>query len=215
MDAVLFDMDGVLVASEAHWHAFEDDYVFAEATDGDPAHEEVTGMNYREIYDYLDREYGVRVDRAAFLAAYRERARETYLDLAEPMTGVQDALRTVRDRDVPTGVVSSARRRWIGWTLARFDLEPLDLAMSAEEVRAPGKPEPHVYEAAASRVDADPADCVVIEDSPNGIRSAVDAGTHCVAYRGASNADLDLSDASEVVDSPERLRARLDALLAE
>jgi beta-phosphoglucomutase-like phosphatase (HAD superfamily) len=87
--------------------------------------------------------------------------------------------------------------------------------MSAEEVRAPGKPEPHVYEAAASRVDADPADCVVIEDSPNGIRSAVDAGTHCVAYRGASNADLDLSYASEVVDSPGSLRARLDALLAE
>jgi HAD superfamily hydrolase (TIGR01509 family) len=213
VDAVLFDMDGVLIDSEPHWNAFEEAYVFGEATAGDPGHEEVTGMNYREIYDYLDDEYGVVVPREAFLARYEAHADRVYGDLADPMPGTPAVLAAVRDDGVPTGIVSSSRRRWIGRTLARLALEPLDLAMSAEEVDGPGKPAPDVYEDAARRLRRRPADCVVIEDSRNGVRAGAAAGCLTVGFRAAHNADYDLSAADAVVDGADELRALLDGLL--
>jgi HAD superfamily hydrolase (TIGR01509 family) len=211
--AVLFDMDGVLVDSEPHWNAFEEAFVFAEATAGKPTHEEVTGMNYREIYDYLDGEYGVVVPRETFLGRYEAHADRVYGDLAAPMPGTADVLATVRDAGVTTGIVSSSRRRWIGRVLARLGLEPLDLAMSAEEIPGPGKPAPDVYEDAARRLRRAPDDCVVIEDSRNGVRAGVAAGCYTVGFRAGHNADYDLSMADEVVDGADELRALLDELL--
>ncbi|MGQ4557530.1 HAD-IA family hydrolase [Halobellus sp. GM3] len=209
-DAVLFDMDGVLVDSETYWHRFEDEWVFSEAiVGGTPAHEEVTGMLFYEIYDYLDSTYGAAVSRDEFAAAYDERAQSLYGEDVALTAGMPELFADLRTDGRALAIVSSARRSWIETVRERFDLGSLDLVLSGEEIDEPGKPEPYIYERAAAKLGVDPEACVVVEDSINGIESAVRAGAFTVAFRSTHNADLDLSRADVVVDGVEELRAAL------
>jgi HAD superfamily hydrolase (TIGR01509 family) len=213
VDAVLFDMDGVLVDSERFWHAFEDEWVFAEATRGTPAREEVTGRNYREMYDYLTERYGTTVSKEEFVARYDEHAMEVvYRDGVELMDGAEELFDDLRAR-VKLAIVSSAPRAWISVVRDRFDLGPLDLVLSGEDIDEPGKPEPYIYERAARELGLAPGDCVVVEDSYNGVRAASRAGTYCVGYRTAQNPDTDLSAADEVCAGPAELRRALSRLV--
>ena len=199
--AVLFDMDGVLVDSETYWHRFEDEWVFAEAIEsGDPAHEEVTGTPYYEIYDYLEETYGTAVSKDTFTAKYEERAESLYGEQVVLTDGVPTLFDAIRDDGRKLAIVSSALRAWIDIVRERFSLDPLDLVVSAEEIDGPGKPAPDIYEHAVAELGLDPAECVVVEDSVNGIESAVRAGAFTVGFRSTHNAELDLSRADVVVD---------------
>ncbi|KAB1192954.1 HAD-IA family hydrolase [Haloferax sp. MBLA0076] len=212
MDAnvVLFDMDGVLVDSEQYWHAFEDDWVFADAIEsGDPAHEEITGMNFREIYDYLDEEYGTTVTKEEFVAAYHENAEALYGEKVVLMDGAEKLFSDLRAAGKKVAIVSSAPQDWISTVRERFALDPLDLVLSADDIDDPGKPEPHIYEHAAAELGVAPEECIVVEDSVNGIESAARSGAHTIAYRVDHNSELDLSQADQIVDGPEELRAAL------
>jgi HAD superfamily hydrolase (TIGR01509 family) len=209
-DAVLFDMDGVIVNSEDYWHAFERERLFPETVaSGDPTPDEVTGMHYREIYDVLAEAYEMAVDADEFVRRYDEAAAEIYGERVSLMAGFAALLADLRDDGRAVGIVSSSPQDWIGIVRDRFDLGPFDLVCSAEDVDAPGKPEPHIYEHAARELGLDPADCTVVEDSAHGVAAATRAGAFTVAYRRQHNAEADLSAADAEVGGPEELRAVL------
>jgi len=208
MDAVLFDMDGVIVDTEEFWREREAEVILpAAVAEGDPEQTEIRGVNYRETYDYLAERYEMAIERAAFLDLYESAAAELY-DETDLMPGFRDLLVTIRDAGVGVAIVSSSPRAWIDRVVERFDLD-VDAAVSTEDVDGPGKPAPDVYLAAAERVGADPAFCVAVEDSPNGVRAATRAGITTVAYGGDP-------EASEMADhaaaDPAALRAALGEL---
>lgn len=207
---VLFDMDGVLVDSETYWNRFESEWVFGTAvTAGSPAHAEVTGMPFREIYDYLDSEYGTTVTKSAFVGKYEERAESLYGEEVELTSGTRALFDGLRGAGRSVGIVSSSPRAWINVVRNRFDLDPLDLVVSADDIDGPGKPHPDIYEHAAAELDVAPAECIVVEDSQNGIGAAVQAEAFTVAFRSTHNAELDLSQADTVVDTFDALRSLL------
>ena len=202
---VCFDMDGVLVDSEDYWHPAERERIFPRVLDGDhPDLDEVTGMNYREIYAYLDEEYETTVDEAEFVDLYDEIADEVYGEEVELLTGAAEFVASLREDGIPVGLVSSAPPAWIDTAVERFGLE-FDLIRSAEEFDGPGKPEPGLYEAAIADLGGDPA--VVVEDSEHGVRAGAAAGARVVAYRDEHNAESDLSAADEIAEFPEKLIA--------
>lgn len=209
MDALLFDMDGVVVDSEEYWHPAEREQLLPRVLDGDlPDLDEITGMPYREIYDYLDANYETRVSKAEFVDLYDETAATVYrerVDLLDCFTEVRTA---ARDAGVPVGLVSSSPPTWMNYVLDRFDLA-FDLVLSNDEIDGPGKPEPAIYEAAADRLGVDPADCVAIEDSRNGTLAAERAEMTVIGYRVEHNAETDLSAADVVCDGNEELREEL------
>ncbi|WP_224448367.1 HAD family hydrolase [Haloprofundus salilacus] len=210
MDAVLFDMDGVIVDSEEFWHEIEDKVIFSDVVAGAPPdRDEITGMNYREIYDYLDEEYEVTVDKNEFVAIYQDAAEQIYTEKVSVMPRFDALLDTLRDRGVLVAIVSSSPQSWIAMVRERFGINPLDLVLSAEDIDGPGKPEPAIYETAAEKLSIDPQECVVVEDSTNGARSAQRAGTYVVGYRTETNADADLSPADTVAEGPTELRKEL------
>ena len=207
--AILFDMDGVIVDSEVYWHELEQRRILPEALGNDhPDPDETTGMNFREIYDYLDANYEVRVERSEFLSLYERTAREIYTQKASLMAGFRELCAELREAGVTIGVVSSSPHEWISLVTDRFDLA-FDAIVSAEDIDGPGKPEPAVYEYAAAVIEVEPSQCLVVEDSVHGTRAASRAGATVIGYRGAANADLDLPAADVVVSSPEELRAEL------
>ncbi|WP_338740423.1 HAD family phosphatase [Haloplanus salilacus] len=199
MDAVLFDMDGVIVDTEEFWREREAEVILPTAVAaGDPKQSEIRGINYRETYDYLAERYEVAMGREAFLDLYESAAAELY-ESADLMPGFRDLLAALHDRGLQVAVVSSSPPSWIERVVERFDLD-VDATVSTEDVDGPGKPEPDVYAAAAARLGVDPGDCVAVEDSPNGVRAATRAGIVTIAYGGdpeaATLADHEAADAT-------------------
>ncbi|QCW01982.1 HAD family phosphatase [Natrinema pallidum] len=208
MTAVLFDMDGVLVDSEDYWVEFQREEILpATVPDEAVAVAETSGMNFREIYDYLDDEYGAAISRAAFVQRFTGAAEEIYTERAALLDGLHDLLAELDDRGVPTALVSSSPHDWIDMVTARFDLETaFDHVISADDIDAASKPAPDIFEYAAAEIGVPAADCVVVEDSENGIEAAARAGTVVIAYRIDAHGDIDRSPADEVVASPAALR---------
>ncbi|UPW01821.1 HAD family phosphatase [Halorussus gelatinilyticus] len=211
--AVLFDMDGVIVNSERYWVETEESEILPAAVDGSPDTSETTGMNFREIYDYLEARHEMTETKDEFVDRYENAARDIYGEKVALMDGFEDLLADLRDEGRTVALVSSSPHDWIDRMLDRFDLrESFDRIISAEEIDGKSKPEPDVYEFAAKEVGVEPADCIAVEDSENGVRSAKRAGMQVVGYRNESDEELDLSEADAVAASAEELR---EILLAE
>ena len=210
--AVLFDMDGVMVDSERYWHDEQPEHIFPQTLDGEqPELSETTGMYYKEIYDYLDEEYETKISKEEFVDLFDEVAMDIYhnrVDLLDSFFEIREALAA---REVPVAIVTSSPASWHEIVIDRFDID-VDEIITAENLDADGKPAPYIYEKAAEVVGHPPEDCLVIEDSKNGIESAKRAGAVVVAYRAEHNAETDLSAADIVAEDPEELR---EAILSQ
>ena len=208
--AVLFDMDGVIVNSERYWVELEEDEILPAVVEGTVDLSETTGMNFREIYDYLDEHYETTASKDEFVERYEEAARDIYGEKVELQEGFRELLADLRDDGRTVALVSSSPHNWIDRMLDRFDLrEEFDAIISAEEIDGKSKPEPDVYEYAAEKMGVEPEEAVAVEDSENGVKSAKAAGMRAVGYRNQSGKELDLSNADAVAESPEELRAIL------
>jgi HAD superfamily hydrolase (TIGR01509 family) len=179
--AVLFDLDGVLLDSESTWDEARRAYVAAHGGAWQPdATRRMMGMSAPEWAQYLHGDLGVPDPPAVIsdgvvdlvLAAYRGR-----LPLMPSAAG------TVRElaEHWPLGLASSSNRPVIDAVLDASRLRACFAAVvSSEEVRR-GKPAPDVYLAAAAALGVAARDCVAVEDSANGIRSARAAGARTIA----------------------------------
>ena len=91
-------------------------------------------------------------------------------------------LRLAKETGCRTGLATSSSRDMTLHALRALDVErSLDLVLTREDVQNP-KPDPEVYLLAAQRFSLSPKECLVIEDSPNGVRAAVAAGMNVIAF---------------------------------
>lgn len=213
MDAICFDMDGVVVDSERHWVPLENERILPAAVESSgsdgPTASEITGMNVRDLHAYLEREYGTTVTVDELVATYDDAAVELYEERVSLLDGFDDVLATLEAAGVAVALVSSSPHRWIDRVLDRFELRDAFGAIHSGEDVAEGKPAPAIYERAVADLGVDAADAVAVEDSAHGVAAASAAGLHVVGYRTAANADADLDRADEVVAGPDALRETL------
>ena len=213
MDAVCFDMDGVLVNSEDFWVPREVDALFPRLLPDDTVDvEEITGMNYRDIYDYLAQHYDVAMDKPAFLAWYDDAAESIYGEDVTLLPGATELVADLRARGIRVALVSSSPHHWIDVVLNRFDLD-FDAVVSADAVDVPGKPNPDIYEHAATQLNVAPQSAIAVEDSGHGIEASKRAGMYVVGFKHGESDDTDRSDADYVASSPADLRGHLLAKL--
>ena len=181
IDAVVFDLDGVIVDSEQVWDEVRVDLVQAA---GLPFPAEATrammGMSSPEWSSYLVEQLGVPGTPDQANAAVVERMLERYADGPPFIPGAVDAVRRIGKR-WPIGVASSSNRELIDVVLDAAGLASLvRVAVSSEEVGR-GKPAPDVYLEAMRRLGVEPRHAAAVEDSHNGIRSAKSAGLRVIA----------------------------------
>jgi HAD superfamily hydrolase (TIGR01509 family) len=174
--AVVFDLDGVLLDSEQRWNEAKEELV--RETGGrwrDEAPTVMMGMSSPEWAAYLHDELGVPMDAGEISRDVVRRMEEGYRRALPLLPGAEEAVRALAAR-WPLGLASSSNREIIDLVLelARFG-DAFAVTVSSEEV-ARGKPQPDVYLAAASGLGVDPATCVAVEDSANGLRAARAAG---------------------------------------
>jgi HAD superfamily hydrolase (TIGR01509 family) len=181
IDAVVFDLDGVLIDSEATWSAVRREYV--ERHGGRwlaGAQRDMMGMSSPEWSRYVrDRLVVVRppamiADEVAALVAARYRERVPLIP------GAVEAVTALAAR-WPLALASSANRVLIELVLTHTELgRRFATSVSSEEV-GHGKPAPDVYLEAARRLRIEPHACVAVEDSTNGILSGLAAGLRVIA----------------------------------
>lgn len=181
LQAVVFDLDGVLLDSEQLWDAARREVAAAKGgTWRDDATDAMQGMSSPEWSRYMREQLHVALDDeqivdlvvAALLARY-----EDHLPL---VPGAADAVRRLSPQ-WPLGLASSSNRVVIERVLELSGLrDHFRVTVSSEEVPR-GKPSPDVYLAAARSLDdVLPSECVAVEDSASGIRAALGARMHVV-----------------------------------
>ncbi len=180
---MIFDLDGVLVDSEAVWDEARKE--LAEAAGGrwrDSAQREMMGMSSSEWSRYMHDEIGVPMEPEAINSAVVERMADLYREELPLLPGARQAVRSLAER-WPLGLASSSNRPIIDLVLELAGLaDCLQATVSSEEVAGGrGKPAPDVYLETARRLEIDPASCAAIEDSANGIRAARAAGMRVIA----------------------------------
>ena len=184
-DAVIFDLDGVLLDSEQRWNGVKEELV--RETGGrwrEEAPTAMMGMSSLEWSAYLRDELGVPMDAGAISREVGERMVDGYRRELPLLPGAGRAVRALAAR-WPLGLASSSNREVIDLVLELADFGRLfDVALSSEEVER-GKPAPDIYLAVARELGADPARCVAIEDSSNGLRAAAAAGMPVIAVPNA------------------------------
>ena len=206
--AVLFDMDGVLVDSEPHWKRNWQEEIFPKVLEGQPTLGDVTGRNFRESLALLHNKYGLPGGPERFETEVEAFADEMYREEATVTEGMPALFSLLRTHSLDIAIVSSSPRRWISLIVERSDLDDPDVIVSAEDIEAPGKPNPAVYEHAIDRLGVEPAACIVVEDSKHGARAANRAGATVIRYQCDHKAKPILA-ADYVTEDIAELRTRL------
>jgi HAD superfamily hydrolase (TIGR01509 family) len=203
IEAVVFDLDGVLLDTEQVWDEVRE--ALTRERGGrwhDRAQADMMGMSSTEWSRYMHEELGLPDAPGKLNRLVVERMMERYREELPVIDGAVEAVRRITDR-WPLGLASSSNRPLIDLALELMGVADMfRVTVSSEEVQR-GKPAPDVYLEAARRLGVSPERVAAIEDSANGIRSARAGGMRVIAIPNPHYPPPDdaLAQADVVVES--------------
>lgn len=211
IEAVIFDMDGVLIDSEpVHFEAtralladYGVDYV------PEPG-ENFYGCTDREVFRALRARYALESSEEALAVTWVGQVVKRLAGPLVPMAGVPAVLDELRRSGLRLALASSSAPAIIAATLAGLGVsDAFECTVSGHEVGR-GKPAPDIFLETARRLGLDRAACLVVEDSQNGVSAAVAAGIRCVAVPCPSTVAQDFSSAAGRLDDLTQLPGWID-----
>jgi HAD superfamily hydrolase (TIGR01509 family) len=181
IEAVIFDLDGVLLDSEQVWDEAREQ--LAKERGGrwhENAQRDMMGMSSLEWSRYMHDVIGLPEPPEEISREVVERMAKLYREHLPVVPGAREAVERLAAR-WPLGLASSSNRELIDLALELLGVQHLFKATVSSEEVARGKPAPDVYLEAARRLGVEPTHAAAIEDSENGIRAAKAAGMRVIA----------------------------------
>ncbi|MFC2124162.1 HAD family hydrolase [Bacteroidota bacterium] len=200
---VIFDLDGVIVNSEPVHQRLESKMfreLNLEITEKD--RKSLVGMSAVDMWKYIRKAYDIDIDPKELLL----HARKKYwyilenTDEVKLIPGVRDFIKSLKNHGLNLLVASSASSVTVNKVLDIFDLQMWFSGMVGGDEVINSKPDPEIFLKAASLIEANPLECLVIEDSTNGILAAKEAGMKSIGLQNHDTVHQDLSEADWVVD---------------
>ncbi len=195
-------MDGVIVDTEpVHHYAYHQHFKQLNIEVTSEMYTSFTGNSTRNIFQKLKTHFDLQEDVEDLILRKRHLFNEAF-DLKEDLyliEGVEDLIKDLHTNGIKLIVASSASNVTINRVFTRFNLHQYFTHIVSGEDFPKSKPHPAIFLHAASLSIAPKENCIVIEDSTNGIQAAVSAGIFCVGYDSFHSKDQDLSKANVVI----------------
>jgi len=204
IQTVIFDMDGVIIDSEPVYFKI-DKQMFEELNIAVSFEEHCSyvGTSSQNMWNTIIMKHGI-ADQAEELikkeySLYLEHLANA--DDLKPIDGVVELINELYANNFKLVLASSSRMETIDLVLNKFNLAELFMAKVSGFELAHSKPHPEIFLKSAQLIKSKPAECIVIEDSKNGVTAAKAAGMKCIGFLNPSSGDQDLSTSDVVIRS--------------
>lgn len=200
--AVVFDLDGLMFNTEELFNETGTELLRRRGiTDVKPVIDRMMGRRAQEAFQQM-------IDYCGFQESIEELHAESDVifrrllhERIAPMPGLFELLQRIEERQTPKGVATSSGRSYLVEVLERFSLlDRFQTTLTSEDVTH-GKPHPEIYLKAAERLQVQPEEMLVLEDSSNGTKAAAAAGAHIVSVPHVFSRDQDFTGTRHIADS--------------
>ncbi len=211
--ACIFDFDGTIIDTESSQYSTVRDEFARHGVEYDLElfRQGVGRADHKQWFDVLQDLIGPRDDIDEIFER-RKAAHRAEVAEAAVRPGVFEVIEWCEANEVALALASSSPMEWVELNLGQRDMVRRFGFLSTRDQVAHAKPWPDVYQLAAQQLAVDPAECLAIEDSVNGLRAAKAAGMTCVVVPNMITAPSDFSEADYVFDSLIELIAILPEL---
>ncbi len=201
--AVIFDMDGVLINSETFYSDMEQvHFKMLGLTITHEEHITYQGTATDEMWRTIKQKHGVphpledlvEMTGSLTIPAFRE------MDEIPLMPKITQLLEVLKSKNIPLALASSSYPEVIDIVLDKSGLRKFFPITVNSKMVGKSKPAPDIFLMAANLLGVEPEQCLVIEDSTNGIRAALSAGMYCIAYNGPGAEYQDQSAAHQIIN---------------
>lgn len=211
--AVIFDMDGLLIDSEPIWAEAEARLLAGRGITFDQEFSKLFfGRWISDALKGMQEQFGLQGDLDQLAREWAEHFCTICAERLPLRPGANEIIRHLHGR-VPMAIASSSPRRVIDQVVRTFQWDRYIRGTRAGEEVQNGKPAPDIFLAAAALLGVEPARCLVLEDSPAGVRAAKAAGMHCLAVPSREFFPLEaFAEADAICDTLFAASAAIDRL---
>ena len=204
LKAILFDMDGVIVDTEPlhnkAYHKMFEDYKIVVDKD---LYESFTGQSTKNVCTRLVNHFSLEAHPKDLELCKRSHFNSLFEtdESLQLLDGVYDIIVDYYNNGLTLVLASSASNSTIEKVFTRFKLDSFFKAKISGATLKASKPHPEIFEKAAQLANTKQSECIVIEDSTNGIEAAKSAGSYCIGYDSLHSKNQDYSKADLVITS--------------
>jgi len=209
IECVIFDMDGVIIDSELlHKKAYYETFVSLGLEVSEGLYKTLTGSSTINAFQKLVAHFNLNEEPSELVLQKRKR----YVNFFENdptlhlVKGVEEIIHYFYDKGITLVLASSSAMVNIDRVFNRFHLNQYFSAKISGADLSASKPHPEIFEKAAILGNTPKENCIVIEDSDNGVKAANDAGIFVFGYRNPLAADQTLENADKIITDFSELR---------
>ena len=209
---VIFDMDGVIVDTEpVHHYAYYQHFSQLNIEVTDSHYQSLTGNSTRNVFQKLKDHFNLEHEVEHLIQTKRNLFNDAF-DTKEDLhliEGVEDLIKDLYNNGLELIVASSASKVTIDRVFKRFNLYPYFSHIVSGEDFPKSKPDPAIFLHAASLSKHPKNQCIVIEDSSNGIKAAHAAGIYCIGYQSINSKGQEYSLANKIISHFNEVNAEI------
>ena len=212
LEAVIFDMDGVLIDSEP-FHLVVNEKIFANLgiNLSEDEYHDFIGTTHKDMWTTIKNRYNLPQD-VTELVNMQVSGNIDYIKNEEigpiKIKGVTDLLSRISREKIKIGIASSSPTEVIDLVIKKLGISGyFSSIVGGEEIKR-GKPAPDIFLKAAERLKKEPTDCIVIEDSKNGTLAAKAAGMKCIGFKNPNSGNQNLEKADLITDNYDSLNVK-------
>lgn len=203
--AVIFDMDGVLIDSEPLHLKFAMELFKTIGVEMSfQEYSKFIGTTSYHMWNKIINDYKLKYT----IEELTEMERNGFYEFLsspdmyiEPIKYIPELLKDLKENDYKIAVASSSPMRLIEFILDKLNIRKYFDSLVTGDFVERSKPEPDIFLYAAKKLEVSPEECVVIEDSHNGVLAAKKAGMKCIGYRNVNSGNQDIKEADIIIDS--------------
>ena len=212
LEAVIFDMDGVLIDSEP-FHLVVNEKIFANLgiNLSEDEYHSFIGTTHKDMWTIIKNRYNLPQS-VPELVNMQVSGNIDYIKNEEiqsiKIKGITDLLSRISRENIKIGIASSSPNEVINLVIKKLNISDYFSAIVGGEEIKKGKPAPDIFLKAAKRLEEKPSDCIVVEDSKNGTLAAKAAGMKCIGFKNPNSGNQNLEKADLIIDNYDSLTVK-------